>query len=199
MSITSKDIPEDWKNSLALIQQVFPNSLIGGGALRDLWHNKSPKDIDIFVPVDGKAKDWNDLIDDIGIELIEMFEGTHNVTLKASSIYGKSNLQRNIVCVYSVEAKSNHDVLGEWTNLPPYEIIVQDTSDMEPDVMSIISGFDLSICQLGFDGKSVFVTPAFVKTIATNQITVMNVNREDRQEKRLNKILKKYPEYTRGE
>src|SRR3569623_1528091 len=43
------DIPERWQTVLRYVQNVAPDAVIAGGALRDLDNGRPVKDIDIFV------------------------------------------------------------------------------------------------------------------------------------------------------
>jgi hypothetical protein len=43
-------IPSAWVDYLTQIQQEYPQAVLGGGCLRDLYHDKEVKDVDIFIP-----------------------------------------------------------------------------------------------------------------------------------------------------
>lgn len=43
-------IPREAERLLKRIQKIYPDAVISGGYLRDLYFGKKPKDIDVFVP-----------------------------------------------------------------------------------------------------------------------------------------------------
>lgn len=46
---TGVEIPQEWKNALNEVRENFPDAIIAGGALRDLYCNKEIKDLDFFA------------------------------------------------------------------------------------------------------------------------------------------------------
>lgn len=192
-------IPANWQDVLCKIRAVYPNAIIGGGALRDLHHGKPAKDIDIFIPVSiwaevevpfvvGYDASWGEIVagttpcDPAHIQwstLASLFQC--EVRLKFNSVYGRDgNLPRDVMAVYNVRI-----------NDETFEVIFV----MQPEGTSTINWFDLSICQIGYDGSEVFTTEAFNQTLQDKTIRIMNVNRVDRQAKRMARMLTKYPEY----
>lgn len=52
--ITASDLPQEWKDFLKVLQEdLFPDAIIAGGALRDTWHDKPVSDVDIFTSENG--------------------------------------------------------------------------------------------------------------------------------------------------
>ena len=173
-------IPAGWRQVLRSVQEYFPQANIAGGALRDLYHGKPAKDVDIFVPL--KEECDSSLYEDQMLMLDPYAEKV------ASSIYGQSGNSaqpgfRNIYVIWRLT------IDGEI-----YEVIfIEDRGE------DIISVFDLSIAQIGYDGKTFRATENFRKTVEDKIIRVCNQNRADRQTKRLERVLSKYPEYTAEE
>ena len=60
----------------------------------------------------------------------------------------------------------------------------------------MLDTFDINICQIGFDSETWFTTNAFNSGVSDKTIRVLNVNRNDRNQKRLKRVADKYPEYT---
>lgn len=169
-------VPEAWKLVLKQIQGYFPQAQIAGGALRDLWHGKPAKDVDVFVTL----KECDDSLYEKEILSIDPY-----AEIIASSIYGQTAQGgtpgfRNIYVIWRLNIEG---VI--------YEIIfIEDRGE------DLISVFDISLCQIGFDGNSVRTTAEFNKTIFDGVVRVCNTNRKDRQVKRLQRVMDKYPEYT---
>ena len=175
-----KLLPGVWERTLATVQGYFPAAQIAGGALRDLWHSKPAKDVDIFVPM--KAEDVGEGF----LEYVEArLEKVDPYFAKiAASCYGQAGNAatpgfRNIYCIYRLNIEG---VIFEV-------IFIEDRGE------DVIDVFDLSIAQIGFDGNRIRVTDNFLKTVEDKVIRVCNVNRSDRQTKRMDRVLSKYPEY----
>jgi hypothetical protein len=171
-------IPAKWQAVLSKVQIHFPSAVIAGGALRDLWHNQTPKDVDIFIPVDEPE---DNLYVDQMADLDPMYE------LIAASIYGqeqvpatRQNGLREIFAIYRL----NIDGIV-------YELIF-----IQADDAPVHTVFDINICQAAYDGQEVVLTDEFLRGVNEKVLRVCNVNRKDRQTKRLMRVAEKYPEYT---
>jgi len=169
-------IPEQWKEILSAVQEYHPQAIIAGGALRDLWHGKPIKDVDIFVPV---VVCDDDLYENLILSLDPYAEKI------ASSIYGQSQEgepQPGFRHIHVIWRLTLDEIV--------YEIIfIEDRGE------DLISVFDLSLAQIGYDGRTLRTTAAFNQTILDKVVRVLNVNRADRGAKRLERVLSKYPEY----
>lgn len=172
----SLNIPAEWSQVLRSVQEYFPQAIIAGGALRDLWHDKPAKDVDIFIPLSVECE--ANLYED---QILHIDPYAEKV---AASVYGQSgNVAtpgfRNIYVIWRLNI---NDVI--------YEVIfIEDRGE------AIIEVFDLSIAQIGYDGNEIYATDNFIKTIEDKVIRVCNVNRCDRQTKRMERVLSKYPDY----
>lgn len=174
-------MPDVWKRTLASVQGYFPEAEIAGGALRDLWHDKTAKDVDIFIPVsDSRAgdDDFKETVEEALLKIDPYLE------LVKASIYGQSgNVAtpgfRNIYLIYRLNIEG---VIFEC-------IFIEDRGE------DMIEVFDLSIAQIGYDGSQIRYTANFFRTVSDKVIRVCNVNRSDRQTKRMERVLAKYPEY----
>lgn len=174
-------IPAEWRQVLHSVQERFPQANIAGGALRDLWHDKPAKDVDIFIPTAPEIAATDGFLDGVFGRLLEL---DPYLELIAASVYGQSGNEatpgfRNIYVIYRLNIQG-----------VTYEVIF--IEDRGEDVIDV---FDLSIAQIGYDGKSIRTTENFNRTIFDKVIRVCNVNRSDRQTKRMERVLSKYPEY----
>ncbi len=169
-SIGNLPIPLRWLEVLYKVQQVFPPAVMAGGCLRDLWNNLQPKDVDIFVPVEGEYDDYED-------KLIDLFPDAECI---AQNMYGRGNaeLERTIFSVWHIQV---HGV--------EYDVIfIADTVD--------ITTFDINICQIACDGTDLLYTDAFVNGVAKKELRVMNINRTDRNMRRIERMKLKYPTWS---
>src|SRR5690348_12463644 len=49
MQLQQIELPQEWREALRRVQLYFPEAVIAGGALRDLFTGRQVKDIDVFV------------------------------------------------------------------------------------------------------------------------------------------------------
>ena len=183
-SIGNLPIPLRWLEVLYKVQQVFPPAVMAGGCLRDLWNNLQPKDVDIFIPVKNEvcAFPGGFDIEECPIkayeeQLLAMFP---DATLVAQNMYGRGNaeLERTIFSVWHIQVHGiEYDV-----------IFIADTVD--------ITTFDINICQIACDGTDLLYTDAFVNGVAKKELKVMNINRTDRNMKRIERMKLKYPTWS---
>src|ERR1035437_7664894 len=85
--ITVQEIPQDWKDVLARVQGAFPGAIIAGGALRDLYHGKPVKDVDIFIPIENFGIQGLDFLKDLNLSLSPVGNGRANPDRKIFGIY----------------------------------------------------------------------------------------------------------------
>ena len=183
-SIGNLPIPLRWLEVLYKVQQVFPPAVMAGGCLRDLWNNIQPKDVDIFIPVKNEVYALPDGFDieecpikSYEEQLLAMFP---DAVLVAQNMYGRGNaeLERTIFSVWHIQVHGiEYDV-----------IFIADTVD--------ITTFDINICQIACDGTDLLYTDAFVNGVAKKELRVMNINRTDRNMKRIERMKLKYPTWS---
>lgn len=170
-------IPQVWADMLFKVQGELPSAVIAGGALRDLWHGKPIKDVDIFIPV--KAEDVD--LDAIERKVLAIHPYAE---LVQTSLYGQCGNAatpgfRNIFAIWRLTVDGTI-----------YELIfIEDVGEILHEV------FDISICQIAFDGELLHVGKEFQRSVDDGVIRVCNTNRADRQVKRLRRVMDKYPEY----
>jgi len=171
-------IPQEWVDMLHKVQGELPSAVIAGGALRDLWHGKPIKDVDIFIPIKAESVD----LDAIERKVLSIHPYAE---LILTSMYGqKGNTAtpgfRNIFVIWRMEVQGTI-----------YELIFIEEQPGE----NMIDVFDISICQIAFDGHEIHITDEFYRSVKDGVIRVCNTNRADRQVKRLKRVMDKYPEY----
>lgn len=170
-------IPQVWADMLHKVQEELPSAIIAGGALRDLWHGKPIKDVDIFITLKE---------DEVDLEAIErkVLHIYPYAELVLTSMYGQRGNTatpgfRNIFTIWRMTVD---DVIYEL-------IFIEDRGEIVHEV------FDISLCHIAFDGEMLHVGKEFQRTVDDGVIRVCNTNRADRQVKRLKRVMEKYPEY----
>lgn len=174
--LTSK-IPQEWKDILEAVQVYFPQAVIAGGALRDLYHDKPVKDIDIFIPV---------CCCEENLYADQAFQLDPNFKTIATNVYGQEGNEAmpGFRCLYVIYRLTQYSI--------PVELIF---IQAEEDGKNVSSAFDINICQVEYNGNWVTTSIAFCLGVETKIITSCNVNRADRQEGRIRRMKDKYPEY----
>lgn len=152
------NIPQRWLDVLSALQSAgFTEAFIGGGALRDLDHDRPIKDVDIFVR------------DRAGCA-----HGVLMATLPELTIYDKTEF-------HSEYAINFPDVAGVYEAFEsvlggaPYNIIAcngpaGDTAFRRHH----LSRFDLGICHIMFDGTLRTMDTHYVTDAANRTITLVN-------------------------
>lgn len=185
-------IPDEWVDMLSATQKLFPQAIIAGGCLRDLDYGKSPKDVDIFIK--SSIDDNFSKIQQIGfsgnytlgppkLSVSAMEEYSPEIdTNKVKRNIRKTKRQllkekRSIYSIYKIEYKGFK-----------YEFIFgcEDTCSIDK--------FDLSFCQISFDGNQINRTEHYIKTLNTNIVEIIYCDRKDYQQGRIDKFAQKFPE-----
>jgi hypothetical protein len=142
-------IPELWTKYLSEVQEIFPQAVIAGGCLRDLYCGldiSNVKDVDIFLPNPSDA--------DIA-KLSERYAGQLKRDLKGS--YG--NLcNSDIAGILTICSHRGPDIEVIGLNLP---------------VEQIPGRFDIGICQIWYDGKDIHTTEAFKSDVENKTFTLL--------------------------
>jgi hypothetical protein len=181
--LTVENIPQEWKDVLSRVQELFPSAVIAGGSLRDLDNNKAIKDVDIFIPV--TADDFL---------LAERIYDVHpTVELHKSSSYDiMVNLGSDSSVTDKLPDDTDRDIHAVFRMKLEYEYDLIMCSQAAADVNT----FDINICQITFDGKTIHKSAAYLVGHQERVIKVMNVNRGDRNAARVARLQEKYTEYT---
>jgi len=164
--ITEKDIPNAYRYVLAHVRNRFPGAIIAGGALRDLDCGLSPKDVDIFIPIDNKP-DIQDLSDYFNLE-------PHTINAEKAN-----QVDRTIYAIYHI----NHAGIE-------FELIFG-----TPDACDIYT-FDINICQIQYDGNTISRTSDYMSGMANKVIDFVNPQGKKRMEERAARMQTKFPGFS---
>lgn len=165
-----------FREVLREVKVMFPGShpVIGGGALRDAFHNRPIKDVDVFL----RATE-------------------HPLGLKHPFIN----------TVISQDASSSgggmrHDMHGCWDIMFriqgfPVQLIVADFKD----AADLAGTFDLGLSRITYDGIEVFYHDDFRADSEAKQFRIVRADDDGqtaRSEKRIERLLGKYPDFKRA-
>lgn len=169
--ISVSDIPEDWKFLLAGVQAFEPAAVIAGGAIRDLDNARAVNDIDIFIPSGGNTRAITDMLREKGYAQTKHFDA------------GYRNVDHTIEDVSTFEAVGK-TAIG----------IIRMACSLT--VMEWLERFDLGLCQIAFNGRSVFATSAYFADKAAEQFTLTRSDTKgqfNRSHSRHKRLAIKYP------
>jgi hypothetical protein len=165
----------------------FPEAIVAGGALRDYDNGLADqvKDIDVFVmdrptylnDLNAAFRDWKHRLSVPEHVAVYMdFEGVRVV--------------QEFTCPYFIDTGR-----GGIYSPPPVQVIVM-SRPVEPQ--ATIERHDFGICQIGYDGKTVYTTEAY-ETDKRNQTFTLVRCRDDRDFlrslKRFARLSTKYPQW----
>ena len=158
---------------LRQVRVLVPGShpVIGGGALRDLYHGRPIKDVDVFL----RAEDHPAPLSHPGISL--MIPPSISGYALRSDMHGVWNV-REPLCGFDVQ------------------LIVADFGDM----FDLAETFDLGLSRITYEGgQYVHMTEDFLRD-SLNQVFRILRSDDDgqtaRSERRIERLLLKYPEFT---
>ena len=178
-------VPNDWTAMLKTIRSVHPEALICGGALRDLDHGRSIKDIDVFVKAPVKTPL---LAAAFGIPEV-------NFTLIVSESVAEYLKMREVVEVYQANLLPVEEVQFDSgfiaiDHRPPVQIIGL-SMDVTPE--AVMDRVDFGLSQIAYDGETVHTTAAYRVDSLCQQFTVVTCENADdakRTYKRWERIFK---------
>jgi len=186
MNITTLRRNRQYADILSIIHKFIPDAIIAGGAIRDLCHEKTVKDIDIYVPYDALCKGstygpadsefWEKIfILDFNEDYIENVNGE-------DSYEGKNHIST----VFEIKADG---VL--------YNIIMVD----KPPINYVMEYFDIGLCKAYFDGKRFHLSADFMHDSKNGTLTI-TANKNIKQcefdhmyKWHIQKLQKKYPNF----
>lgn len=162
---------EDFSWILREVRRMFPGSspVIGGGALRDSFHKRPIKDVDVFL----RAKDHP-----IGLDHPE----TSLVIPETISEYcGRPDL---------------HGVWNVKDHIRGYEVQLIRSDFETPE--DLAASFDIGLCRITYDGV-VYIHPAFTRDSLDKKFRIErhdNDNEVARSKRRITRLRTKYPDFT---
>jgi hypothetical protein len=176
--IDEHSIPKLWKRVLRNVQEVFPEAIIAGGALRDLDHGREIKDVDIFVLDKG----------DDTVPWLEALLGPSVSVLGQASEYHIGRAARPVtnVTTFMIEGQR-------------FEVIAVKTT--EPVIFSdyVLADFDLGICRIFYDGKKLVRSWEYQNNALDKTFTAyipLSGRQLDLTKERVRRLSEKYPEFT---
>lgn len=169
-------IPKQYIETLKDIQFIWPTAVLAGGCIRDSLYGKEVKDVDIFIQTD----DMNPSVR--GLELA---------------------LGCEIECLTRTTATEEYEQFMEETDRQLIDIyrfyrggVEHQLIFLRPDE-KMVEKFDLSFCQVLFDGKHMTSTLAFEKTLDTKVVTLGEGRpMTPRIGRRVERFKVKFPELT---
>lgn len=177
----------DFIAALLRIQKTIPSAIIAGGLIRDLYHDKPIKDVDIYVPLD--APDYND-----EVSTCSRFFWNDIFKLKSSNDYienmdgeGDEDYDsEDIGMVWEISAQNRL-----------YNIIVVN----EKPIDYVEKHFDIGLCKVYCDGKKIRLTSEFLHDSRFKKLTIVSKNIKQEEFARMmnyhvKKLKDKYPDHT---
>lgn len=169
----------EYFHTLSKIRQVIPSAIIAGGAIRDLYHNKSISDVDIYVP-QGKYSEgfWK--------HLLELKLNDTDYVSQPGKDSEHYEILNHIDAVWEIQKSGTL-----------YNII---TVDLEP-IEYVLRYFNIGLCKAYCDGTKIRLTADFIHDSRTKQLTIVA---EDMSQDEFNHMMNyhivklqiKYPEYS---
>jgi hypothetical protein len=184
--LTINDIPMSWLHTLWDIQKVCPSAVIAGDALRDLWHGKPVKDIDIFIEAGGDTEAWG-LYQLLGGEMPEDIGSRYGLAdladMEDGGAYPQSMSEVSLVQNYPGENE---------TGLPVQLIFVNWKTE------AITKRFDMGICRIWCDGNSVQLDQEFTDDSSDKLLNIRRCENKwmlGASIKRYARLLEKYDDW----
>lgn len=177
-AIRMPQIPATWTHLLDILALHFDgHAVLGGGALRDLLHDRPIKDLDIFVnPTEDLAQDAAFLEVNFGAKPHEYDpdEAEYDCAHTIAGLYD---------FVLPVNLREVQVVL-----------VANPRFDCLADVKTIVDTFDIGLCQIGMNNHgSIYYSPAFAFDYFEKMLTVVRDSTPRSTYKRLDKLKAKYP------
>jgi len=170
-------VPDLWLEALSAVQAHSP-AILAGGALRDLDHGHSVKDLDIFIHADN----------------FEEFQWIVSEIHRANPSWNLSPA----LDVSHYLREWNPEVIGVSTEhptvdlgRPPIQII-----GLSIPVSRVLARFDIGICQIGHDGNHVCFTDNYFRDKQGRKLTITRYDTADQRaytKRRLERLSDRYP------
>ncbi len=215
--LTPDKIPQEWKDVLRAIQKAGASeAMIAGGALRDLANGRTVKDVDIFL-----ADRWmNKRL--IKKAFAALGLTIHNQMV--SEGYGKvaKKMTRGTKDAFNEVTKSmKRDSYGQifehkkvkegaeaWTVIAgpdktEYNIVFlkgEFGKELRRKALEgtaatlLLEQFDIGICQIAYNGNSVFMLKTFMDDVDNKTLTLVRPNHSSKAH--IERVAKKYPDFT---
>ncbi len=213
----AEKLPREWRQLLHTIQATgAPEAMIAGGALRDLFNERSIKDVDIFLQTRGSERKNRNFLEKafaaaaLPVHRQRVSMGYSDIATEFPGPSHGTFTQRVSRGYATIRAASNSEA---WTviagpNKTEYNIVFIDgplgaalgKAGRQPNASGsvaaaalMIKHFDFGICQIAFDGADLHSTAAYQQDVKKKTITLQKENGTSAQH--LQRIVKKYPDF----
>ncbi|WP_207221202.1 hypothetical protein [Pseudoduganella lutea] len=163
-----------FRKILEVIKEMFPgsNPVIGGGCLRDAYHGRPIKDVDVFM----RAQDHPN---GLAHPLVKMVIPEH-------------------IGLYALRS----DMHGVWDVLFPVQGFDVQLIAAEFDTLEdLASTFDLGLSRITYDGINIYIHPDFEQDSKDRVFRICRADDDGqtlRSERRIERLLSKYPDFKKA-
>jgi hypothetical protein len=163
-----------FREILQEVQVMFPGAtaVIGGGALRDAYHDRPIKDVDVFL----RAKDFPN---GLNHRLIKQL-----IPPSVSSYALRSDMHGVYDCLPLMQGYQVQFILADFN-----------------DRIDLANTFDLGLSRITYDGNKLYLHPDFVEDSDAKQFRILRADDDGqtiRSERRIDRLLTKYPDFKRA-
>ncbi len=153
----------------------FKSAVIGGGAVRDDFFKRSPKDVDFFI--------CDPEVSDESIKLVDYNDEDYTATsIDSDIIYSILDSENYLVEEMALEDMDDYDetyISSIWNLVPfnqsaPSQLIFI----TEPPVEYVEKHFDIGLCMCYCDGIKLHYTHNFIKDYRNKTLTICGVLNE---------------------
>lgn len=171
-------LPPTWAEALGKVQELMPDAVIAGGALRDMILGRPVKDIDVFA----YRRTWRTATE-LKAWLQAILGGTGKIVINEAYATYREAIDS---VVFAVEV-SAFNITGL-----PFQVIAMD----HPVTMqSAVERIDLGMCRVAHNGKELYQHPDFIHDRANECFTIRrcnNVAQLERTKERYTRLQVKY-------
>ena len=163
---------QQFRDILQVVRWEFPGShpVIGGGAIRDSYHGRPIKDVDVFM----RKQDHETLNSELTRFIRPPMLVTHG--------YGSPDMHGAWDLVQAVAGYQVQLILADFENLE-----------------DLAGTFDIGLARATFDGQRVFYHPDFLEDSKNKELRIRradNMFEKARSLKRIKRLAEKYPDFS---
>lgn len=183
---------------LGLVKQSgFTSAVVAGGAIRDLYHNKRPRDVDIFV------WDPNYSNESTIFGKKEFLSSKEPITLVGQDDKWRTalGLASTDVILQLFGSDSAYNNEGNITHVWDIHIGVgnfQIITTKLPPITHVENNFNIGLCKCYYDGNTICYTDDFIRDDLNETLTIVNQNMSEGDiirtiEEHIPRIQTRYP------
>lgn len=200
------DMPAEWLAVLRAFQQVEPEAVIAGGAVRDFFIGRPVKDVDIFLPARyGKWKNkriLRDVFKQCGLAVIKQDTGSASTFREEAfpapartekiiegQLWNRHKRMSESWKVIAGPAKTEYNIIFiEEASLPPQG------DKPKPFYQRLLQNFDVGLCRIATDGVAIDTTVEFNYDFENKTLTLARA--DETSQDHLSRLRLKYPDFT---